>query len=71
MTRHKPISSMLTTSDLAHFLNVHINTVRRWSNGGMIKAYRIGTRGDRRFRKEDIAHFLQEHKASRRNGSEG
>ncbi len=71
MTRRQPMSSMLTTSDLAHFLNVHINTVRRWSNGGMIKAYRIGTRGDRRFRKEDIARFLQGNKTSRRNGSEG
>ena len=60
---------MLTTSDLADFLNVHINTVRRWSNGGIIKAYRIGTRGDRRFQKEDIARFLQKNTTIRRNGS--
>ncbi len=49
---------MLTASDVAQFLNVHINTVRRWSNQGILKAYRIGSRGDRRFRQGDIADFL-------------
>jgi excisionase family DNA binding protein len=49
---------MLTTSDVARLLNVHINTVRRWSNQGTLKTYRIGARGDRRFRREDIASFL-------------
>jgi len=51
---------MLTASELAHLLNVHINTVRRWSNRGILKAYRIGPRGDRRFNKEDINSFLAE-----------
>ena len=45
---------MLTTSDVARILNVHINTVRRWSNQGTLKSYRIGSRGDRRFRKDDV-----------------
>jgi hypothetical protein len=35
-----------------------MNTVRRWSNQGVLKAYRIGSRGDRRFRQEDIDCFL-------------
>jgi excisionase family DNA binding protein len=48
------IEPMLTTSEVARILNVHINTVRRWSNQGTLKSYRIGSRGDRRFRKEDI-----------------
>jgi len=51
---------MITTSDVARLLNVHINTVRRWSNQGILKAYRIGSRGDRRFREEDINSFLSE-----------
>ena len=58
MTDHAEIKPMLTTSDVAHLLNVHINTVRRWSNQGVLKAYRIGSRGDRRFRREDITIFL-------------
>ena len=49
---------MLTIAETAHLLNVHINTVRRWSDQGMLKSYRIGTRGDRRFRNEDIDSFL-------------
>jgi len=57
---HNGIDPMLTTSDVARLLNVHINTVRRWSNQGVIKAYRIGSRGDRRFRQEDVTIFLAE-----------
>ncbi|HEX76466.1 MAG TPA: helix-turn-helix domain-containing protein [Dehalococcoidia bacterium] len=57
--------SMLTASELARFLNVHINTVRRWSDRGILKAYRIGPRGDRRFSKEDIINFLNEHPEAR------
>jgi excisionase family DNA binding protein len=50
--------AMMTTSDVAHMLNVHINTVRRWSNQGILKTYRIGSRGDRRFNRKDIEEFL-------------
>ena len=60
MANRKEIDVMLTISEVAELLNVHINTVRRWSNQGTIKAYRIGSRGDRRFRQEDIAGFLLE-----------
>ncbi len=69
MARDKQISAMLTISEVAYLLNVHINTVRRWSNRGIIKAYRIGPRGDRRFRSEDIAGFLVGVKTNRANGS--
>lgn len=51
---------MLTASEVAALLNVHINTVRRWSNQGILKVYRIGSRGDRRFKREDIDRFIQE-----------
>ena len=54
------ISPMLTTSDVARLLSVHINTVRRWSNQGILKTYRIGSRGDRRFDQKDIDRFLYE-----------
>ncbi len=58
MVNHKEISPMLTTSEVARLLNVHTNTVRRWSNQGILKAYRIGSRDDRRFHQDDIATFL-------------
>jgi excisionase family DNA binding protein len=47
-------NGMLTIAETANLLNVHINTVRRWSDQGVLKSCRIGTRGDRRFRREDI-----------------
>ena len=52
---------MLTIKEVAHLLNIHTNTARRWSDQGIIKAYRITRRGDRRFRQEDIARFLEEY----------
>jgi len=58
MANHNDIDGMLTINEVARLLNVHINTVRRWSNQGALKSYRIGSRGDRRFRQEDIESFL-------------
>ena len=58
MASHDDINPMLTTNDVARMLNVHINTVRRWSNQGILKTYRIGSRGDRRFHRNDITSFL-------------
>ena len=55
------IGAMLTTSEVAKLLHIHINTVRRWSDSGMLKTYRIGTRGDRRYKQEDITRFLAEY----------
>jgi len=60
MAGSRSTSRMLTASEVADRLHVHINTVRRWSNQGMIKAYRIGPRGDRRFMEQDITNFVQE-----------
>lgn len=50
---------LLTASEVSRLLHIHINTVRRWSDNGTLKSYRIGTRGDRRFDKEDVAEFLK------------
>ncbi len=51
---------MLTVSEVSQLLHVHSNTLRRWTEQGIIKAYRIGPRGDRRFRAEDVAVLLLE-----------
>jgi len=58
---------MLTVREVARLLNIHSNTVRRWSDRGIIRVYRISRRGDRRFRREDIAHFLVELNVNRGN----
>ena len=49
---------LMTTSDVSRLLHVHINTIRRWSNKGILKSYHVGNRGDRRFKREDIERFL-------------
>ena len=54
------IVPMLTVREVAKLLHVHSNTLRRWADQGIIKAYRITSRGDRRFRRDDIARFLEE-----------
>jgi len=51
-------SEMLTTAEAARLLHVHPNTIRQWSNKGMLQAYRLGTRGDRRFKRKDIDLFI-------------
>lgn len=57
-THYEQISTMLTTGEVARLLNVHDSTVRRWNDRGIIKAYRIGRHGERRFRRDDIAIFF-------------
>lgn len=54
------MSNMLTVREVARLLHVHPNTLRRWSNQGKIRAYRITPRGDRRFKREEIVRFLAE-----------
>ena len=54
------MSDMLTVREVARLFHVHPNTLRRWSNNGRIRAYRITPRGDRRFKREEIDHFLAE-----------
>jgi len=49
---------MFTVSEVAEILHVHPNTVRAWSDSGLLKAYRVGGRNDRRFRLQDIDKFL-------------
>jgi excisionase family DNA binding protein len=51
--------ALLTTAEVAELLNVHVNTVRRWSNKGILETYRIGARGDRRLRQGDVDKLLR------------
>jgi excisionase family DNA binding protein len=60
MANEEMKDDMLTVREVARLLHVHPNTLRRWSNNGRIKAYRITPRGDRRFKREEIARFLAE-----------
>jgi excisionase family DNA binding protein len=58
MVDDRQMRPMLTVREVADLLHIHTNTVRRWSDRGVLRAYRIAQRGDRRFRREDVARFL-------------
>ena len=69
MIGYNEIGPMLTIREVSRLLHIHSNTVRRWADRGVLRAYRITTRGDRRFRREDIEHFLNELNVNRNNES--
>ena len=53
------VGPLLLVNEVAQLLNVHPSTVKRWADRGLLPCYRLGTRGDRRFRRIDIEDFLQ------------
>ncbi len=54
----RPTDDFLTVWEVAKILHVHVSTVRRWNKDGILKAYRIGPRGERRISRREIARFL-------------
>lgn len=59
MSRDEP-ESLLSVAQAALLLGVHPNTIRSWTDAGRLTAYRINARGDRRFRRDDVARLLVE-----------
>ncbi len=41
-------------------LHAHPNSIRTWSDSGILPAVRIGRRGDRRFRYQDVERLLND-----------
>ena len=50
---------LMSVGQAALILSVHPNTLRNWSNKGLIPSYRIGQRRDRRFALNDLQEFLE------------
>jgi excisionase family DNA binding protein len=50
--------AIMTCDEVAEFLRVHVSSVRRWSRSGKLRAYKVGGRGDWRYRKQDVLAFL-------------
>jgi excisionase family DNA binding protein len=49
----------LTTEEAAEYLQVHVETMRRWARTKVIPAAKLGNRGGFRFRREDLDAFLE------------
>ncbi len=59
MVNHEITSDMLTSSEVASLLGLHINTVRRWCDQGIITARRVGPRKDRRITLREVKRYLE------------
>lgn len=53
------VEKLLTIKEAASFLNVSEMSLRRWTNAGKLKCYRVGGKKERRFARQDIDSFLQ------------
>ncbi|MCL6096064.1 MAG: helix-turn-helix domain-containing protein [Patescibacteria group bacterium] len=54
------MEEFLTTKYISELLKVHVLTVRRWIDNGMLPAYKIGK--EFRIKKEDFENFLKNKK---------
>ena len=49
---------LFTLNEVSEALGVCKETLRRWDNGGKLKAIRVGDRRDRRYRLKELNEFL-------------
>ena len=53
------MENLLTVRETAGFLNVSEMSIRRWTNSGKLKCYRVGGKKERRFTRQGLENFLQ------------
>jgi excisionase family DNA binding protein len=52
------LPDLLTVREVADILRVSPLTLKRWGKRGKLPAIRINSRGDRRYRKEQVLYLL-------------
>ena len=52
-------SKIISLREAARILGVNPETLRRWDNSGKLKAVRIGSRKDRKYKLSDIVEILE------------
>lgn len=57
------MTPLLTAREVAKLLGVHPNTIKHMVRRKEIAHYRLGTRGDLRFRVEDVEAWLEGRRA--------
>ena len=53
------MENLLTIKEAAAFLNVSEMSLRRWTNSGKLKCYRVGGKNERRFTRQDLESVLR------------
>lgn len=53
---------LLRISQVAEMLGVNPETLRRWDNSGQLKAVRMGSRGDRRYKVNEVEKIINKRK---------
>lgn len=56
----KELPPLLTLKQASELLQVHPNTLRAWDKKGILKAIRIGERGLRRYKREDLNKLMEQ-----------
>jgi excisionase family DNA binding protein len=52
------LPELMTLDEVANVLRVSKITLKRWGKKGKLPALRINSRGDRRYKKEEVLRFL-------------
>ena len=52
------LPDLLTVKEVAEVLRVSVLTIKRWGKRGKLPAIRINSRGDRRYKKEQVLWLL-------------
>ena len=53
------MEKLLTIREAAGFLNVSEMSLRRWTNSGKLKCFRVGGKNERRFTRRQLENYLQ------------
>jgi len=54
MTKTPKDKALLSISEVSKIFDIHQDTLRNWEEKGIISPLRVGPRGDRKYRPEDI-----------------
>lgn len=54
------LPALLSIGEVSKIFNIHVDTLRNWEKSGKLTPLRVGSRQDRRYRKEDIQTLIDE-----------